>query len=82
MPDPTKPQQDAIKKLREVYGRDAVKPHAADAVTGLMRVELKCMAGMWQWFYNREGRYVYGSLEQQLFIPAPPEHKPGNALDN
>jgi hypothetical protein len=82
MPDPTKKQRDALDTLKVTYGRANVKAHAADAMSGLMRVELTCMAGVWQWFYDRDGRYVYGSLTQKLFEPEPPPHKPGNALDN
>jgi hypothetical protein len=82
MPEPTKAQRAAISKLKDTYGRNVVKEHAADANTGHVRVELKSEAGIWHWFYDRNGLYINGSLTQRLFEPEPPPHKPGNALDN
>ncbi len=82
MPDPTPAQRNAIAKLKEVYGSKTVKAHAADAKTGHVRVELKCEAGVWNWFYDRNGLYKDGTLTQRLFEPEPPPHTPGNALDN
>lgn len=82
MPEPTKAQKEAVTKLREVYGRQNVKEHAADPTTGHIRVELKCEAGMWNWFYDRNGLYINGSMSQRLFEPEPPPHTPGNAIDN
>jgi nitrate reductase alpha subunit len=82
MPDPTPAQRKAIKALKETYGSKNVKAHAADALKGHVRVELVCEAGIWHWFYDRNGLYLDGSLTQRLFEPDPPPHKPGNALDN
>jgi len=82
MPEPTKAQKKVVKKLREVYGRSHVTEHAADAATGNMRVELRALAGVWNWYYSPEGDYIGGSLTQRLFTPDPPKHIPGNALDN
>jgi hypothetical protein len=82
MPDPTPAQRKAVAILKETYGRKNVKEHAANEVTGHVRVELKCEAGIWNWFYDRNGLYKDGSLTQQLFEPEPPSHTPGNALDN
>lgn len=80
--DRTKAQTEALGKLVKVYGRANVKEHAPDPSTGHMRVTLQCLAGEWQWFYDRNGLYIDGSLTQRLFTPEAPPHKPGNALDN
>lgn len=82
MPEPTQPQRLAIRKLKETYGTKNVKEHAADGKTGHVRIELKCEAGTWNWFYDTAGNYINGSLTQRLFEPEPPTHRPGNALDN
>lgn len=82
MPEPTEPQQRKLASLRKVYGRDNVKGHAADAESGLMRVSLKCEAGVWEWYFDRVGEYRYGHLTGRLFTPDPPVHTPGNAIDN
>lgn len=82
MPEPTQAQIKAIRSLRETYGSKNVKSYAADAVSGHVRVELKCEAGVWAWFYDRNGLYRDGSMYQKLFEPEPPPHKPGNAIDN
>jgi hypothetical protein len=82
MPEPTKAQRNAINALKATYGRQSVKEHAADANTGHVRVELRSLAGVWDWFYDRNGLYINGSLRQKLFEPEPPPHRPGNAIDN
>lgn len=82
MAEPTKAQHKAMADLKKTYGRANVKAYSADVHTGHVRVELKCEAGVWVWFYDRNGLYRDGSLYQKLFEPEPPPHKPGNAIDN
>ena len=82
MPNPTAEQSATLAKLRETYGRDNVKGHQADAGTGLMRVELRSLAGMHQWYFKPDGTLATWHMDQRLFTPAPPVHKPKNAIDN
>lgn len=82
MPEPNDKQRAALAKLKGTYGRDNVKGHAADGTTGVTRVELKCLAGVWNWYFDTDGRYINGHLTGRLFEPEPPKHVPRNAIDN
>jgi hypothetical protein len=82
MPDPTDAQQRKLASLVKSFGKDNVKGHAADANTGLMRVDAKCAAGQWVWYFDRVGEYRDGHLTARLFTPEPPKHVPRNAIDN
>ena len=82
MPEPNDKQRALLAKLKDTYGRDIVKGHAADAATGVMRVELRCLAGTWQWYFDSDGNYTIGHLTARLFEPEPPKHVPRNAIDN
>jgi hypothetical protein len=82
MPEPNDTQRATLAALKDTYGRDNVKGHATDAATGNMRVELKCLAGMWQWYFDTTGTLVDKHLTARLFDPPPPVHIPRNAIDN
>lgn len=82
MAEPTKEQAGVLARFREVYGRATVKPHAPNPATGVMRVELKCQAGVWQWYIGTDGGLIDSYLTARLFEPEPPKHVPGNAIDN
>jgi hypothetical protein len=82
MPEPTEPQRKTLATLRETYGKDCVKGHVADAATGLMRVDLKSLAGMHQWYYKPDGTLATWHITLRLFTPESPVHKPRNAIDN
>lgn len=80
--DPTDAQRDRIARLKRGFGKPWPKVHAPDAATGVMRVELTCAAGVWDWFFGPAGDFVDGSLRQPLFRLDPPRVKPGNAINN
>ena len=80
--DPTGAQVKVISELRSTYGRATVKPHAPDRATGILRITLTCMAGEWEWYYDRAGTWLEGALTMRLFDPPPPPHTPHNAIDN
>lgn len=80
--EPTDAQSRRIKSLRDTYGKNVVKPHAPDAKTGLLRVELTCAAGIHQWYFNRHGELAGRSLTQRLFDHEQHVPTPHNAIDN
>lgn len=82
MPDPTTDQLEAYGRIRDEYGHKNVRRHQADAKSGLMHIELASLAGVWHWYLDQSGNLVDAWLTPRPFTPAPPEHKPGNAIDN
>jgi hypothetical protein len=76
----TRQQKERLAQLKDIYGRNYVKEHAPDPSTGLMRVELFCIAGTHNWYYDTDGYFTNGALTLRLFEPDAPSHKPRNAI--
>lgn len=80
--EPTDAQAKRIKNLRDVFGRNVIKPHAPDAKTGILRVEASCAAGVHQWYFDADGEFIQGSIDQRLFDLPEPTRTTRNAIDN
>ena len=80
--DPSPKQRELISRLRATFGAKAVKTHAPDPRTGVIRLELPCEAGVWQWYFDTDGTLKDKSLTGRLFEPPTPVHKPKSAIDN
>lgn len=73
--DMTQAQKDVLTEYKRVFGKEVIKEHAPRASDGVMRIEAKAQAGIWQWSINQDGECVYSCLNQHLFEPPPATKK-------
>lgn len=66
--DATPAQLERLRLVRKEFGKRAVGTYRVDERTGIMRVELKCEAGLWHWWFDADGFLVDSALNRQFVL--------------
>lgn len=71
--DATPAQLAKLKAIRKEFPSARKRGYRVDPASGTMRIEVVCAAGVWHWWFDRDGRMVNKALHEALpdVVPEP-----------